>query len=100
MVVCRFCNDSSPRCAVYKTKLKKIRLVNVFNGVCVLADCCGKRVKPDRSSAEIFNHRFNHICVGGVESDFVNFDFFKRKLCDFFLNDAVAVNLTEITHSL
>src|SRR5512133_3549981 len=90
--------DASPRGAVQEAVLDQERLIDVLNGVALLADRRGNRVEPHRSPSELVDDGKQYHPVHRVESHLVYLKKLQRLVRNRTCYHAARSHLREVAH--
>lgn len=87
------CDAATSGGAFEEAELHEVRFVEIFDSGGFVASECGDGVEADGAIGVVGVHESEHVAVGGVEAEFVNFEHFEGAFGDLFGDVAVGVDV-------
>ena len=92
--------ESATRCAFNKANLQEVWLVEVFDSGSFVASEGGDGIEADRAVFVISIHGGEHVAVGGVKAEVVNFKELKRGFGATYINLGATMHFSVVANAL
>src|SRR5581483_6988265 len=92
-------DDPPTRRPLQEAELEQIRLVDIFDRLCLLAEGDRERRQPDRAAAELLDHGAQELTVEALETGTVHLEQCERLLGDRGRDGAFVTDLGDVAHA-